>query len=43
MTDEHYMRHALNEAQRAFNEGEVPVGAVVVMNGNIIRQGLQPG
>ncbi|MEO5893342.1 MAG: nucleoside deaminase [Ferruginibacter sp.] len=39
MTDEHYMGMALNEARRAFDEGEVPVGAVVVMNDNIIARG----
>lgn len=37
--DEHYMRLALNEAQRAFSEGEVPVGAVLVMNERIIARG----
>jgi tRNA(adenine34) deaminase len=39
MTDEHYMKQALNEAQRAFNEGEVPVGAIIVMNERIIAKG----
>ncbi|MEO6730001.1 MAG: nucleoside deaminase [Ferruginibacter sp.] len=39
MMDEHYMRLALNEAQRAFSEGEVPVGAVLVMNERIIARG----
>ena len=39
MTDEHYMRQALNEAARAFSEGEVPVGAVLVMNNRIIGRG----
>ena len=39
MTDEHYMRQALNEAQKAFNEGEVPVGAILVMNERIIARG----
>ena len=33
------MRLALVEAQRAFNEGEVPVGAVLVMNNRIIGRG----
>ena len=28
--DEMYMRKALAEAQQAFNEGEIPIGAVVV-------------
>jgi len=39
MTDEHYMQQALKEAQRAFDEEEVPVGAVIVMNGRIIAKG----
>ena len=29
-SDEHFMRQALQEAEAAFEEGEVPVGAVVV-------------
>ncbi len=39
MTDEHYMRQALKEAQKAFDDGEVPVGAIVVMNDRIIARG----
>jgi tRNA(adenine34) deaminase len=38
MTDEQYMQQALNEAQKAFDAGEVPVGAVVVMNNKIIAR-----
>jgi tRNA(adenine34) deaminase len=34
-----YMREALKEAQRAFQEDEVPVGAVVVHKGKIIARG----
>ncbi|MBQ4797000.1 tRNA adenosine(34) deaminase TadA, partial [Pectobacterium versatile] len=30
MDDEFWMRHALTLAQRAWDEGEVPVGAVLV-------------
>ena len=37
--DEFFMRAALKEAQLAFDEGEVPVGAVVVSNGRIIAKG----
>lgn len=33
---EHYMRKALEEAARAAEEGEIPVGAVVVCRGKII-------
>jgi tRNA(adenine34) deaminase len=39
MTDEHYMQQALNEAKKAFDEDEVPVGAVIVMNDRIIARG----
>lgn len=39
MTDEHFMKQALREAQKAFEEDEVPVGAVVVMNDRIIARG----
>ena len=39
MTDEQYMQQAIKEAQQAFTEGEVPVGAIIVMNGRIIARG----
>lgn len=39
MTDTHYMQQALKEAQRAYVEDEVPVGAIVVMNDRIIGRG----
>lgn len=39
MTDEHYMKLALKEAERAFAEDEVPVGAIVVINNKIISRG----
>lgn len=39
MTDEYYMMLALKEARRAFDDGEVPVGAVIVMNEKIIARG----
>lgn len=38
-SDEHFMREALKEAQKAFDEGEVPVGAVLVCNNRIIGRG----
>lgn len=37
--DESYMRRALELAQCAFDSGEVPVGAVVVANEQIIGEG----
>ena len=39
MTDEDYMRRALELARRAEEEGEVPIGAVVVSGGSIIGEG----
>jgi len=38
-SDEYFMQHALKEAQYAFDEDEVPVGAVVVINNKIIARG----
>jgi tRNA(adenine34) deaminase len=39
MTDEDFMRHALMLARRAQDEGEVPVGALVVLDEKIIGEG----
>src|SRR6185436_3744746 len=38
MTHEQYMQQALKEAQKAFDKGEVPVGAIIVMNNRIIAR-----
>jgi tRNA(adenine34) deaminase len=38
-SDEHFMRHALELARRAQAEGEVPVGAVVVLDEKVIGEG----
>jgi tRNA(adenine34) deaminase len=38
MNDEHYMRQALIEAEKAAARGEVPVGAVVVCRERIIAR-----
>lgn len=38
MTDEYYMRKALEQAQLAFDSDEVPVGAVVVCRDRIIAR-----
>lgn len=38
MDDNYYMNIALREAKLAADEGEVPVGAVVVCNGQIIAK-----
>lgn len=37
--DEHYMRLALDEASAALNSDEVPVGALLVHNGQILARG----
>ncbi len=39
MDDEFWMRHALSLAQRAWDEGEVPVGAVLVLGNQVIGEG----
>ena len=39
MNDEYFMKQALAQAQKAFEEDEVPVGAVIVMNNKIIARG----
>jgi tRNA(adenine34) deaminase len=36
--DDYFMKQALSEAQKAFEEGEVPVGAVIVCNRRIIAR-----
>ena len=38
MTDTQYMQMALREAQCAFDEGEVPVGAIVVCKDRVIAR-----
>jgi len=38
-TDEKFMRLALNEARKALNEQEVPIGAVVVADGAVVGRG----
>jgi tRNA(adenine34) deaminase len=39
LPDEYFMEEALKEANIAFEADEVPVGAVVVVNGKIIARG----
>lgn len=38
MSDELYMHQAIREAQKAFDQAEVPVGAIVVLNESIIAK-----
>jgi tRNA(adenine34) deaminase len=37
-TDEHFMREALKEAQKAFDADEVPIGAIIVCREKIIAR-----
>ena len=37
--DEKFMRQALNEARRAFEQEEVPIGAVIVAGDRVIARG----
>tara|TARA_R110002126_G_scaffold221612_3_gene366878 strand:- start:1462 stop:1905 length:444 start_codon:yes stop_codon:yes gene_type:complete len=37
-TDEYFMKKALNEAEIAFEKGEIPVGAIIVINNVIIAR-----
>ncbi len=37
--DERFMREALNEARKALEDGEIPVGAVVVASGLVVGRG----
>ncbi|MDG2210041.1 MAG: nucleoside deaminase [Flavobacteriales bacterium] len=39
LNDEHFMRLALTEARHAFEQDEVPVGAVIVARNQIIARG----
>jgi tRNA(adenine34) deaminase len=36
--DEHFMKQALREAANAYDDGEVPIGAVLVINNKIIAR-----
>ncbi len=38
-SDDYFMQQALKEAQYAYEEDEVPVGAVVVLNNRVIARG----
>lgn len=39
LDDEYFMRQALREAEKAFEQEEVPIGAVVVLENRIIGRG----
>lgn len=37
-TDEYFMKKALQEAEMAFGKGEIPVGAIIVVNNQVIAR-----
>ncbi len=37
-TDDYFMKKALQEAEMAFDKGEIPIGAVIVVNNQIIAR-----
>jgi len=39
MNAEYYMAMALREAQKAFEEDEIPIGAVIIQNNRVIARG----
>jgi tRNA(adenine34) deaminase len=39
MNDDYYMQQALKEARQAYDEDEVPIGAIVVLDNKIIARG----
>lgn len=39
VADEHFMRLALNEAKKAYDAEEIPIGAIVVVHGKIVGRG----
>ena len=39
--DEYFMKQALLEAQKAYDAGEVPIGAVIVCENKVIMDFLQ--
>ena len=40
MTDDQWMRYAMNRARQAAARGEVPVGAVLVADGELVAEGF---
>ena len=38
MDDIKYMKLALSEAQKAYDKGEIPIGAVIVCNGMTVAR-----
>jgi tRNA(adenine34) deaminase len=38
-TDDYFMKKALQEAEMAFEKGEIPVGAIIVIDNKVIARG----
>ena len=38
-TDEYFMKKALQDAEMAFEKGEIPVGAIIVIDNKVIARG----
>ena len=38
-TDEYFMKKALQEAEVAFEKGEIPVGAIIVIDSKVVAKG----
>jgi tRNA(adenine34) deaminase len=38
-TDEYFMKKALQEAEIAFEKGEIPVGAIIIIDNKVIARG----
>ncbi|MBF0467927.1 MAG: hypothetical protein HQK61_03445, partial [Desulfamplus sp.] len=43
LDDESYMELALSEAKKALDNGEFPVGCVIVFNGDVVASGSRKG
>lgn len=39
LDSEYFMRRALAEAEKAFHQGEVPIGSVIVVNDEVLAKG----
>jgi tRNA(adenine34) deaminase len=39
MTDEYFMMQAIKEAKKAFEDDEIPIGAIIVINERVIARG----
>lgn len=38
--DEYFMKEALKEAQKAYQKEEVPIGAILVIDGKLLAAGI---